>query len=309
MGRQSPGPTWRNPVMCSVVRGGYLDVVRGTVRWAGVAVTVCVLLAGCSDDDRTTAADDGSKGSDATPRCRSPTTAPTAADRGGCQVTVLDWRRHDPAGGRLRVSSRPSGTVLVLLHQTGMLGLCGWATFAPAGGRRRHVVGRHRHVRLRRGAVRRREATPPEDQVALAVAHARDELDAEKVVLVGASMGGSQTVHRRGPRRRGGRPGSTCPVRRSGRGRPSWTWPRTCRPVACRGLVAHAPDDDAQQYAAAQALAPAAGAEFLDAQSGHGWTLLERQPGHAAPGRPGAHRLRELGRRLASQAPAVSRLE
>ena len=49
------------------------------------------------------------------------------------------------------------------------------------------------------------------------------------------------------------------------------------------GLVAHAPDDDAQQYAAAQALAPAAGAEFLDAQSDHGWSLLNDHQGTLRP--------------------------
>ena len=49
------------------------------------------------------------------------------------------------------------------------------------------------------------------------------------------------------------------------------------------GLVAHAPDDDAQQYAAAQALAPASGAEFLDGQSDHGWFLLNDNQGTLRP--------------------------
>ena len=49
------------------------------------------------------------------------------------------------------------------------------------------------------------------------------------------------------------------------------------------GLVAHAPDDDEDQYAAAQELATATGAQFLDAQSGHGWTLLHDNQGTLRP--------------------------
>ena len=126
------------------------------------------------------------------------------------------------------------------------------------------------------------EATPPEDQVALAVAHAREELGAETVVLVGASMGGSQTVV----------------AVANGVDVDGWVdvsgpavWEGTtlldlAPDVQARGLpgmVAHAPDDDAQQYAAAQALAPATGAEFLDGQSDHGWFLLNDHQGTLRP--------------------------
>ena len=179
------------------------------------------------------------------------------------------------------VAEDPSGTVLVLLHQTGMLGLCGWSTFASQAaeaGLSSVAVDMCGYA----AAECDDEATPPEDQVELAVAHAKDELDAQKVVLVGASMGGSQTVlavaH-----------GVEVDAWVDLSGPSVWegsTLLDVAPDVQARGLpglVAHAPDDDAQQYAAAQALAPAAGAEFLDGQSGHGWTLLNDNQGTLRP--------------------------
>ena len=49
------------------------------------------------------------------------------------------------------------------------------------------------------------------------------------------------------------------------------------------GLVAHAADDDPAWYAAAQALAAATGATFLDGQSGHGCDLLTNNLGDLRP--------------------------
>ena len=49
------------------------------------------------------------------------------------------------------------------------------------------------------------------------------------------------------------------------------------------GLVAHAPTTTRTRYAAAQALAPAAGAEFLDGESGHGYILLTDHLGDLRP--------------------------
>jgi pimeloyl-ACP methyl ester carboxylesterase len=180
------------------------------------------------------------------------------------------------------VSESPTGTVLVLLHQTGRLGLCGWATFAPqaaAAGLSSVAIDMCGYAAAQCDDG---EATPPEDQVALAIAHAREDLGAETVVLVGASMGGSQTVvavaH-----------GVDVDAWVDVSGPAVWegtTLLDVAPDVQARGLpglVAHAPDDDAQQYAAAQALAPAAGAEFLDGQSDHGWSLLNDHQGTLRP--------------------------
>jgi dienelactone hydrolase len=253
--------------------------VRGTVRRAGVLLTVCVLLAGCSDDEPDAASDGGAGGRASmsiADHCAN--VERTDAD---ATVTVLTGDGMTLPAADF-VSDSPNGTVLVLLHQTGMLGLCGWATFAPqaaAAGMSSVAVDMCGYAAAQCDDG---EATPPEDQVALAVAHAREQLDAETVVLVGASMGGSQTVV----------------AVAHGVDVDGWVdvsgpavWEGTtlldlAPDLAARGLpglVAHAPDDDAQQYAAAQALAAASGAEFLDGQSDHGWFMLNDNQGTLRP--------------------------
>jgi dienelactone hydrolase len=253
--------------------------MRGTVRWAGAVLAACALLAGCSDDESEPASDDGAgehASMSITDHC-----AELQRIDADATVTVLtgDGMRLPAADF---VSESPNGTVLVLLHQTGRLGLCGWATFAPqaaAAGLSSVAVDMCGYAAAQCDDG---ETTPPEHQVALAVAHAREELDAETVVLVGASMGGSQTVvavaH-----------GADVDGWVDVSGPAVWegtTLLDVAPDVQARGLpglVVHAPDDDAQQYAAAQALAPAAGAEFLDAQSDHGWFLLNDHQGTLRP--------------------------
>ncbi len=253
--------------------------MRGTVRWAVAVLTACALLAGCSDDEPDAAPGDSSVGHESmsiSDHCAELQRTDAAAT-----VTVL-------AGDGMRlpaadfVSESPNGTVLVLLHQTGRLGLCGWATFAPqaaAAGLSSVAIDMCGYAAAQ---CDEGEATPPEDQIALAVAHAREELGAETVVLVGASMGGSQTVvavaH-----------GVDVDGWVDVSGPAVWegaTLLDLAPDVQARGLpglVVHAPDDDAQQYAAAQALAPEAGAQFLDAQSDHGWFLLNDHQGTLRP--------------------------
>ena len=180
------------------------------------------------------------------------------------------------------VAEEPTGTVLVLLHQTGMLGLCGWADFATEAASVGMMAVAIDMCGYGAAECDDGDATPPEDQVALAADHARKDLGAETVVLVGASMGGSQTVvavaH-----------GADVDGWVDVSGPAVWegtTLLDVAADVQARGLpglVVHAPDDDAQQYAAAQALAPAAGAEFLDAQSDHGWFLLNDHQGTLRP--------------------------
>ena len=119
-------------------------------------------------------------------------------------------------------------------------------------------------------------------QVELAVTHAREALGASRVVLVGASMGGSMTVMAVAARA-----GVDAWVDVSG---PSgWDGvlladlapqvagaerPRPGRP---------GPDDDAAEYSAAQALARDSRAEFLDGGAGHGYELLVDPDGVLVP--------------------------
>ena len=255
--------------------------MRVTVRNAAALLAACVLLAGCSDDgaDETPdAAEDhgGRAAMSVAEHCASVKRVDadatlTELEGDGITLTAADF-----------ASDAPSGTVLVLLHQTGLLGLCGWGRFAPeaaAAGLPSVAVDLCGYGGSECDAG---EATPSEDQVALAVAHARDALGAERVVLVGASMGGSQTVIAvaRGAEVDGWADLSGPDV---------WdgtTLADLAPDVQARGLpglVAHAPDDNEQQYAAAQTLAEATGATFLDGDSGHGWDLLTDNQGTLRP--------------------------
>jgi pimeloyl-ACP methyl ester carboxylesterase len=171
---------------------------------------------------------------------------------------------------------------MVLLHQTGTLGLCGWgkfATEAAAAGLRSLAVDMCGYGG---SECAEGEATPPADQVEVAATHAREEMGAERVVLVGASMGGSQTViavaggaevdgwaDLSGPDVWEGTTLAELAPDMQARGLP--------------GLVAHAADDDPAWYAAAQSLAAATGATFLDGESGHGYELLTNNLGDLRP--------------------------
>jgi len=180
------------------------------------------------------------------------------------------------------VAAEPSGTVLVLLHQIGVEGLCGWARFAPQAAEAGFSSVAIDMCDFGGATCADGDDTPPEDQVALAATHARDELGAQRVVLVGASMGGSQTV---------------ISVSR-GAAVDGWvdlsgpdTWDGTTlldvaaavRARGLPGLVEHAKDDGEDQYAAARELADAAGATFVDGGSGHGWDMLDDHGGTLQP--------------------------
>ncbi len=173
--------------------------------------------------------------------------------------------------------------MLVLLHQTGMLGLCGWATFAPeaaAAGLSSVAIDMCGYGG---SECDDGEATPPEDQVALAVAHAREELG-RREGGAGRRLDGRLPDRRRGrPRRRGGRVGGRVRRRRCGRDARCSTWLPTCRPAGSPAWSPTRPTTTTQQYAAAQALAAATGAEFLDGDSGHGWVLLNDNQGTLRP--------------------------
>jgi pimeloyl-ACP methyl ester carboxylesterase len=259
----------------SAAGGGYLVVVR----WVAAVLMVSALLAGCSDDEPDAAPDDGS--ADHTSMSIADHCAHVQRTDADATVTPLTGDGMTLPAADF-VADEPNGTVLVLLHQTGRLGLCGWATFAPqaaAAGLSSVAIDMCGYASAECDGG---QATPAEDQVALAVAHAREELGAETVVLVGASMGGSQTVV----------------AVAHGADVDGWVdvsgpavWEGTTlldlapdvRARGLPGLVAHAPDDDAQQYAAARALAPATGAQFLDGQSDHGWLLLDDHQGTLRP--------------------------
>jgi pimeloyl-ACP methyl ester carboxylesterase len=114
------------------------------------------------------------------------------------------------------------------------------------------------------------EDADPLNEVASAVALARREYGAERVVLLGTSMGGSLTViavaH-----------GADVDGWADVSGPPQWDGVRLASLAADlppTGLVSMAPTDGRGAFDAAKTLARAAGVPFLPGRSGHGWDLL-----------------------------------
>lgn len=238
-----------------------------------LVLTVVVTLSGCSQDEPGGAAQpDGTEAAD-------PTTAPVRADAlARCLPAIgpdepVEPGVLEPAPG-VRLPSATwgegGGTVLVLLHQTDRDGLCGWTPFA------RHAAERGLTA-LAFDMCGWASAECPEewslrssDQVAHAVAHARTELAAERVVLVGASLGAARTVFALAD---GVRPDTWVYLS----GPPSWDGREVAaeaRRIEIPGLVLHDPDDGDTEYAASRATARAAGAEFVRARGGHGYDIL-----------------------------------
>ena len=122
---------------------------------------------------------------------------PDAVARTAFQYGVL----RDPDVGEIPMVRVGHGdTVVVLLHQTDGNGLCGWLPFgrdlARASGITALAVDLCRYgestcEKVEEGRFGSDDQT---DAVALAVRHAHDRLHARRVVVVGASMGGSLAV-------------------------------------------------------------------------------------------------------------------
>jgi pimeloyl-ACP methyl ester carboxylesterase len=181
----------------------------------------------------------------------------------------------DGAGTRLSAAtfgSAGSGTALVLLHQTGPWGLCGWGRFAT-----RAADAGLPSVALDMCGYGDSVCAPgvehrPATLVDLAARWAREHLGARRVVLVGASMGGSSTVL----------------AVTEGAGVDAWvdvsgvsTWDGVrlqSRAGALRsaapGLIVFARTDGPSQWRAARRLSRTAGARFVDGGSGHGYELM-----------------------------------
>ena len=173
-------------------------------------------------------------------------------------------------------------TVLVLLHQTGSDGLCGWGPFATKAAE----VGL---PSIAFDLCDWGESTCPDGmgsdagaQVDLAVAHARDALGGSRVVLVGASMGGSMTVMAVAS-------GVDVDAWVDVSGPSSWDGvlladlaPQVAQQDV-PGVVVQATSDGQAEYAAAKALARDSSAEFLDGGDGHGYELLVDPDGVLLP--------------------------
>ncbi|PUA81670.1 hypothetical protein [Nocardioides currus] len=250
----------------------------GARRWVAPLTVLTLLallaLAGCSSDD---------------PDAAEPTAGASAVDseaavdpeqavRDECLSQVPPDAQIRPmtlegaTDGSLQALLFPSsGTrvALVLLPEVSG-GVCGWGRFAAAAaglGFSSVVVAPCLY-----GESTCSDAgdVDPLNEVAPAIEAARTELGAERVALVGTSMGGSLTVIA------------------AAAGADADTWIDVSGPAAWEGtgLLGLAPDlpagglvvmarsDGDAAYASAQRLAKRSGARFLDGGSGHGYELL-----------------------------------
>lgn len=172
--------------------------------------------------------------------------------------------------GALLRPADPSVTAVVMLPQIGPAGLCGWLKYAA------HLTDLG-ITALAIDPCGYGESTCPEalapvvdKQVDLAIAHLDKTVHPDRVVLMGASMGGSQTV------------------RAVARGVDVDAWVDVSGPSAWDGdvlldlapqveppgMIVYARSDGDRLFREAQQLADATGATFVEGPGGHGWDLL-----------------------------------
>ena len=255
-------------------------------RCGVVVAALALLVAGCSGTDRTTTGE-------------SPAPDPTAALRERCSAAVpadadleaLTMR--GASGGELeaaRVGPARSATVAVLLPQTS--GLCGWGRWAAAAAEDAGVTSLLVNpCGYGESVCTAEQDADPLTEVAAATRVARRDLGAERVVLLGTSMGGSLTVMAVAA-------GADVDAWADISGPSSWEGVELvplARDLPADGLVAMAASDGPAELADARALARAGGVPFVPRRYGHGWELLVD---------PVSGSLTRLGRRLVALAAA-----
>lgn len=253
-----------------------------------VTLLLLLLLAACgagSDEPDAAAPSTGSSTASSSPSVPpSPTEEPWQTldgplGRCGPQPPDLSDTRlryavlRDPAVGRIPSVTLGSGrTVAVLLHQTDGNGLCGWldpATRLVAGA---GITALAVDLCQYGDAACRPDRTET-DAVAVAVRHAREQLHARRVVLVGASMGGSVALMSAARL-----DGVDAAVDLSG----PVEWPgmeavRGGRALRVPVLVAMAHDEGPEEVRGARSIAAHApvGSVFVPAPVGHGYDLVD----------------------------------
>lgn len=229
---------------------------------AAIGVPAATLLAGCTGPADPESVPT-SPAEDALSRCLpeitadDPARATTFQPGPGASVPGVLWGE----GG---------GTVLVLLHQTDRDGLCGWTPFARHAAEQGLMAIAFDMCGWASSACEEEWDERSSDQVAHVVGEAREEWDAQRVVLVGASLGGARTVFAVAD-------GVDVDAWVDLSGPPSWDGRETAveaKAVEVPGLVLHDPDDGDAEYAASRATARAAGVEFVRARGGHGYDIL-----------------------------------
>jgi hypothetical protein len=248
------------------------------------AAVLALLVAACFGTDPTTAG--GSSDPDPTAALRERCSSAVPAD---AELEALTLR--GAGGGKLeaaRIGPAENATVAVLLPQTS--GLCGWGRWAAAAAEDADVTSLLVNpCGYGESVCDADQDADPLTEVAAAVRVARVDVGAERVVLLGTSMGGSLTVMAVAA-------GADVDAWADISGPSSWegvelaSLGRDLRPAGLvAGLVAMAASDGPAEVADARALARAAGVPFVPRRYGHGWELLV-DPVTGSPTR--------LGRRL-----------
>ena len=185
--------------------------------------------------------------------------------------------RTDGELSAARIGPPTARTVAVLLPQTS--GMCGWGRWATAAARAGLASVLVDPCGYGASTCSDAGDADPLDEVAPAVEHARGEMGADRVVLVGTSMGGSLTWQ----------------AAAAGADVDSWVdvsgpsaWGGTAQEDVVAdlppgGLVVYARSDGDLEYRRAQQLARRSGGQFLDGGSGHGWELLTTPGGRLLP--------------------------
>jgi hypothetical protein len=234
-----------------------------------VVAALVVLAAGCSSADR---------GPDEAPTAAAPTSAAdaTVALRERClsampedapleAVTLVSGGSDVEAA---RIGPATNDRVAVLLPQIG--GICGWGRWATAAAEDGLTSLLVSPCGYGETVCTDEEDADPLHEVSAAVDVAREDYGAERVVLLGTSMGGSLTVMSVAA-------GADVDAWADVSGPPSWEGvdlATLAGSLPDDGLVVMAPSDGQAVFAAAQALATAAGVRFVPGRSGHGWDLL-----------------------------------
>lgn len=168
-----------------------------------------------------------------------------------------------------RIGPEQAATVAVLLPQVG--GMCGWGRWAHAAAEDAGITSLLLNpCGYGESVCTADQDADPLNEVAAATQRARDDLGAERVVLLGTSMGGSLTVIAVAA-------GAEVDAWADVSGPSSWDGVELATladRVPRSGLVVMAPSDGRAAFADARALARAAGVPFVPGRSGHGWELL-----------------------------------
>ena len=257
--------------------------------WAVAALVVGLSVGGCASED-------AAPGPEAAPSAATSSSPPydplpwsvPGGPLGRCgpqpqRVVDHDFGRvtlRDPGNATLpAVVTGRGSTVAVLLHQTNGSGLCGWLGFAQEATRAPGVtvlapdLCTYGEATCRDGYAFDRQT----DQVRLAIDYAEHELKARRIVLVGASMGGSLAVLTAAEDRRVDALVDLSGPEEWREQSVSRQAPRLTAPV----LIAMATNEGPEEVAAAKKAAAAAppGSEFVEPELGHGYELLAEPDG------------------------------